>query len=112
MFLPNDDNGDALRRLLAEGDDLSLPRNVDFTVVFPDQASAEGFARDLEELGYRVAVKLTECKQEFPWDVVVAKRMQPSHQEIEEFESLLQKTADVWGGHNDGWGCFTHPRQQ
>jgi DNA-binding transcriptional LysR family regulator len=43
MIYPNDANGDALRRMEAEGDDLSRPRNIDFTVVFSNKNSAEEF---------------------------------------------------------------------
>jgi hypothetical protein len=34
MIHQKDDNGDALRRLEAEGDDLGRARNIDFTVNF------------------------------------------------------------------------------
>jgi Regulator of ribonuclease activity B len=44
MVYPDDANGDALRRMAAQGDDLTRPRNVDFTVVFVDESSAEQFA--------------------------------------------------------------------
>jgi hypothetical protein len=108
MNFPDDENGDALRRLVAEGDDLSQPRDVDFTVVFPDQRSAEGFARDIAELGYRTSAEFAEVEEGFPWDVIVIKHMKPTHQEIVEFEDLLQRTADIWAGRNDGWGCFPH----
>jgi hypothetical protein len=45
MIYPNDANGDALRRMEAQGDDLSRPRNIDFSVVFSDKNSADEFAR-------------------------------------------------------------------
>ncbi len=32
--IPNDDNGQVLRRLLKEGDDFTRPRNIDFEFVF------------------------------------------------------------------------------
>jgi hypothetical protein len=37
MIYPNDANGDSLRRMEAEGDDLSRPRNINFTVVFSNK---------------------------------------------------------------------------
>ncbi len=43
MNYPDDDNGDVLRRLEATGDDLTLPRNIDFIVAFPDENAAERF---------------------------------------------------------------------
>jgi hypothetical protein len=33
--------------------------------------------------------------------------MVPSYDAITDFENLLQSVADGWGGHNDGWGCFS-----
>jgi hypothetical protein len=36
--------------------------------------------------------------------------MVPSHDEITNFENLLQSVADGWRGQNDGWGCFSQPK--
>ncbi|MGC2615598.1 MAG: ribonuclease E inhibitor RraB [Terracidiphilus sp.] len=43
MEFPDDENGDVLRRMAANGNDLSLPRNIDFTVVFPNESTAQRF---------------------------------------------------------------------
>jgi hypothetical protein len=107
MTYPNDVNGDALRRMESEGDDLTRPRNIDFTVVFADTSSAERFAEHFRALGYEVSVERTDTDPDFPWDVVVVKRMVPSHDGISGFENLLQSVAGRWGGHIDGWGCFS-----
>ena len=109
MVYPNDVNGDALRRMEAQGDDLTRPRNIDFTVVFADARSAKQFAEHFLALGHEVSVEVTETDQNFPWDVVVVQHMVPSYNGITNFENLLQSVADGWGGHNDGWGCFSEP---
>jgi Regulator of ribonuclease activity B len=109
MIYPDDDNGDVLRRLEAAGDNLTLPRNVDFTVVFPEESAAERFAEHFREQGYAASVEFAETVKELPWDVVVVTYMTPSHQEIGDFETTLQKVADTLGGRNDGWGCFSEP---
>jgi hypothetical protein len=44
MIYPDDDNGDVLRRLEKQGDDLTRPRNIDFSVVFPVESAAKQFA--------------------------------------------------------------------
>jgi hypothetical protein len=106
MIYPDDDNGDVLRRLEANGDDLTRSRDVEFTVVFPDQISGEGFASHFRALGYKTSVELSETVEAFPWDVVVVKHMALSHKEVVEFENLLQRVADPFGGQNDGWGSF------
>jgi hypothetical protein len=109
MIHPDDDSGDALRRLESSGDDLARPRNVDFTVVFPIQDSAESFASHFRTLGYPVSVEFAETVEELPWDVVVVNHMAPSHKAIEEFENLLENIANKFKGRNDGWGCFSEP---
>src|SRR5262249_40338929 len=106
---PNDDNGQVLRRMQENGDDLTKPRDIDFTVVFPAQAVAEVFAEHFRRLGYRVSVELTKAVPELPWDVVVVHHMISSHNEISEFEDKLLAFASPLGGRNDGWGGFIEP---
>jgi len=103
---PDDENGDVLRRMQENGDNFSKPRNIDFTVVFPDQSSAEQFGAEIRHLGYERSVELTNSKPELPWDVVVVKYMLPSHEGITQFELELEIMASRFGGSNDGWGCF------
>jgi hypothetical protein len=107
MKYPDDANGDALRRMEAEGDDLTRPRNLEFTVVFSNENTAMQFANHFRALGFAVSAELAGTVPDFPWDVVVVKHMVPSHEEIGAFEDSLQKVADAFGGHNDGWGCFS-----
>jgi len=107
MTYPDDENGDVLRRLEANGDDLSRPRAIDFTVVFPDENSAERFAEQFRSLGFSSSLEFSETRKDSPWDVIVVKHMMPSHREIGDFEVQLQDVADAHGGHNDGWGCFS-----
>ena len=110
MMFPDDDTSDALRRLHAQGDPLTNPRDVDFAVVFPSELAAKQFADHFRSLGYKATVELTESGRELPWDVTVIKHMVPSHEAIEEFEDLLQNVADGFGGKNDGWGCFSESK--
>jgi hypothetical protein len=107
MLYPNDVNGDTLRRMEAQGDDLTRPRNINFMVAFADASSAEQFAKHFRGLGHAVSVEANETDQVFPWDVVVVQHMVPSYDGITDFENLLQSVADAWGGRNDGWGCFS-----
>lgn len=107
MEYPNNANGDALRRMEAEGDDLSHPRNIEFTVVFPNEKTAAMFANHFRELGFVVSAELTGTVQDFPWDVIVVNHMVPTYEGIKGFEDSLQQVADSLGGHNDGWGCFS-----
>jgi hypothetical protein len=105
MKYSDDANGDALRRMEAQGDDLTCPRNLEFAVVFPSENAATQFADHIRTLGYSAAAELTETVAGFPWDVIVVKHMIPSHEAIGAFEGSLQRVADTYGGHHDGWGC-------
>ncbi|MEG9439009.1 ribonuclease E inhibitor RraB [Edaphobacter sp. HDX4] len=109
MIHPHDENGDALRRLEAEGDDISRARDIDFTVVFSTDLTAEEFAENFRKAGYPVTIRFTQTKESHPWDVVVVKNMIPSQAGISDFERELQDVADTMGGYNDGWGCFSEP---
>jgi hypothetical protein len=107
--IPNDDNGSVLRRMQENGDDLTKPRDIDFTVVFPSEVFAEAFADHFRRLGYRVSVEKTKSVPGLPWDVVVVRHMIPLHNEISEFEDTLLAFASPLGGRNDGWGSFIQP---
>lgn len=52
MKYPDDANGDVPRRMEAQGDDLTRPRNVEFTVVFPNENTAKKFADRVCSRGY------------------------------------------------------------
>ena len=94
---------------MGEGDDLTQARNIDFSVVFSTESAAERFAEHLRAQGFTASVYFAEAMKEFPWNVNVVRFMTPSHREIGAFEASLQEIADSFGGHNDGWGCFTEP---
>ena len=107
MKQSSDGTTDALQRMKSNGDDPTRPRDVEFTVVFSNQDSAEQFAENFRVLGYKSSVDFTETDESFPWDVIVVKHMTPSQKEIAEFECILESVAEALGGRNDGWGCFS-----
>lgn len=109
MIYPKDANGDALRRMEEAGDDLNRPRNIDFTVVFPNRDAAEEFADQFRKRGHAASIEFAETDENFPWDVVIVKHMIPTHEGISDFEGLLQHVASSLGGHNDGWGSLSEP---
>ena len=109
MIYPNDANGDALLRMEAAGDDLTGPRNIEFTIVFPNENSANEFANHVRTIGYEASPEFSETAEGFPWDVIVVKHMAPSHSEIGRIEAVLQSAAGAFGGHNDGWICLSEP---
>ena len=107
MEYPDDANGDVLRRMEASGDDLTCARPIEFTVVFPSEKTSTQFAEQVRTLGFAASAELTKTVENCPWDVVVVRHMAPSHEEIRAFEDSLQRLADAFGGHSDGWGCLS-----
>jgi Regulator of ribonuclease activity B len=105
---PNDANGDVLRRIQKNGGDLTNPRNIEFTVVFPAEISAGKFAEYATGIGDKVSISNSNCVPDLPWDVIVVKRMVPTHQAITRFEETLESAAEPLGGRNDGWGTLSH----
>ncbi len=106
LTFPLDDNGDVLRKLQHRGDDLSVPRDIDFSVVFATEANALAFAKLFDSPDSRLAVQRADVASEFPWDVTVTQHMVPEHSAIGDFEEVLARLALPLGGRNDGWGCF------
>lgn len=103
---PDDATGDVLRRMAESGDDLSKPRDIEFTVVLPNRAAAQKFGDHFHRLGYAVSATRTNTVPKLPWDVVVIKHMVPTYEAITAFEAELEAVASRLGGRNDGWGCF------
>ena len=109
--IPDDANGDVLRRMLAHGDDLSVPRVFDFEHLFSDQGSARTFAAAAEALGFSTKTHLydeqpRESGTPNQWNVTVNTLMPADHAAITAIESELGALANTMGGYADGWGCM------
>jgi hypothetical protein len=103
--IPDDENGDVLRRMKADGDALHLPRMIDFSVVFPGEQQALQFADLMKADATTVKVERSGCVEDLPWDVTVSIHMVPKHADITAVEGQLASHAAPLGGRNDGWGC-------
>ena len=100
------ENADVLRRMVQDGDDLSIARDIDFSVVFPTEDSATKFSDIFRVQGLSAKVEEANCAPGLPWDVVVVRNMVPTNAAISAFELHLQEAATPFDGRNDGWGCF------
>lgn len=101
---PDDDNGDVLRNMLRNGDDLSEARMLDFEHIFPSDEKALAFvARALTQTDQ---VRLSWYEDARCWNVQVSRYMVPEHKAIGELESHLRALAREHGGDSDGWGCL------
>ena len=93
--------------MLENGDDLEIPRDIEFNLVFPSREVAERFKACLDfPQAHSVVIERGGVVPDFPWDVIVSVYMCPTHAEISLVEAVLGKEAQKYGGKNDGWGCF------
>ena len=102
---PNDSTGDALRWMAEDGDDLSQPRIVEFSFIFPQRDRAIQFAAMVDDYRYEVCISWFGGKK--AWDVAVRHKMIPTYHNITELEADLTRQAASVGGAADGWGCYT-----
>jgi hypothetical protein len=102
--IPNDANGDVLRRMLRDGDGLSKPRMIDFCHIFHERRQALAFAEIVDDR--ELEVSISYYKERDLWQATVKRHMVPTHQHITSFELSLASKAESVGGEADGWGCF------
>jgi len=100
-----EENAAILRNMEADGSDLGPSRSVDFSHVFPDQASADDFASDAKQEGFSTTVEKVD-REEHPWDVTASKDMVPTCENITNSEKRLHALAQAHRGRADGWGFF------
>jgi Regulator of ribonuclease activity B len=103
---PEDENGDVLWNMHSDGDNLSTPREVDFSVIFPTADAAMQFAVHMLKNAQKVSFSAYEGSDELPWQVQAHPVMEPNHENITGYESHLADEAAQFGGRNDGWGAM------
>jgi regulator of RNase E activity RraB len=104
--IPNDATGDALRRMLDDGADLSKPHEIEYFVAIPNEAAGEHVASAASQIGFTVDVSKDD--DDGPdWTCCCTKLMVPDHAAITSTEILLDSIAKQVGGEIDGWGAFS-----
>ncbi len=101
---PDDSDGDALRSIEAQGNDMSASMEIDFPVLFPSEGQASVFAPVAASLGFRV--HLSQDEKDLNWDVYCTCDMVPEYEEIVRIQHELTAAAKPYGGYSDGWGTF------
>lgn len=102
--LPQDSDGDALRRLLATGSDLSKEMEIDFAVDIPDRDTGLALAADVEPLGFRTNVD--QDSQTGKWTCYCSRKMIPSYDAVVAVQKTLEDVGRPYNAKPDGWGTF------
>lgn len=116
---PNDDDGNVLADLAAQGIDMTQPLDIEFPVSAPDEASANAIDKLLTEAGYDCLVEFDNGEldeadesdqddEEFGpmWTVYVNVEMIPEYDEIIRIQADLDRLSGPLGGICDGWGVM------
>jgi hypothetical protein len=104
---PDDENGRVLKMMLEQGDDLSISRDIDFSVVFLKLENAAKFGESIQKIGLNFEIIEADVDRDFNWDVTVTRNMVPEYSAICHFEQSLQSLSASLDGWNDGWGCLS-----
>jgi regulator of RNase E activity RraB len=104
-MVPNDADGDAIRRLAQDGSDLSKPMFINFQVAVPNKSSAEELAVVARKLGYRITIyESPECT--LPWTCECSTRMVATYEGVIAVQNDLAEMSEQFGGVPDGWASF------
>src|SRR5688572_19035504 len=89
---PNDADGDALRRLEADRNDMTRPMAIDFTVAVPSRSAGQAVADAAQEMGYRTSVEQNE--EDHAWTCYCTKHMVATYEAV----VLAQRELDRLSG--------------
>lgn len=103
---PNDVNGDALWEMHKNGDDLSTPREIEFTVVFSTEEEALKFGETLLTNRQKILLSDNDENKDYPFEIIVFVYMEATYDEISGYQDLLEMHAMKYNGQGDGWGCL------
>lgn len=99
-----------LQQLVDAGDDLTIPREVDFSIMFPDMKSRQTASKEIAALGYKVEETDDENvdeSEETPWRLTFSTLIAPEPVEMVERCIALVELAQKYAGDFDGFGCVT-----
>jgi hypothetical protein len=102
--LPHDSDGDALRRLVASGSDLSRELEIDFAMDVPDQDMGLAFATAASALGFRTSVEKNNGTNR--WTCYCSRVMVPSYGAVVATQRDLGDVGTPYKARPDGWGSF------
>ena len=104
-MIPDDENGQVLKRMIEDGDDLERARPIDFYHVFADETDAQDFAAAASAQPDLVVEGPDFDDDDGIWEVTATRVMAAQHKAITALETELTELAERYRGYADGWGC-------
>lgn len=102
--IPNDADGDVLRRLVEHGNDLSKFMVIDFHLVVPDEEAGKQLGELVKQAGYKPELWYDEEQDMIT--LQASKLMLPEYQALIDAQVELGQMALALGGTIDGWGTL------
>lgn len=101
-LFPEDEIGNLLWQMQQEGVDLSVEREIEFSVLFPSQELALKYGQLLLENNQKLSFCPFEGNEEFPWEITAYPQMPASYFSINGYQELLETSAAPLHGKFDG----------
>jgi hypothetical protein len=91
--------------MLEGGDDLTIEREFEFSVIFSDQKQALKFGELLLENNQKLSFCPFQGDDAFPWEITAYPFMSASYENIAAYQELLTTSCAPFSGQYDGWYC-------
>jgi hypothetical protein len=104
MNIPDDADGDAMRRVIADGADLTRPMRVDFQIDCPDRASAQAIAAKVPPAEF--AVSVYEDSESGTVKCECSRDMLLEYSGLIRVQTQLAELVRPFGGRCGAWGTF------
>jgi regulator of RNase E activity RraB len=96
-------NRDTIAALVAAGDDLSIPREVEHYLFFQTPTALERFANSMADHGYSIKEHLNDDESDYAYGVTLVKMECITPEQVEESTSMLFELVLQDHGRYEGW---------
>ncbi|UEB50002.1 ribonuclease E inhibitor RraB [Campylobacter curvus] len=96
-------NFKVLRNLADNGDNASLPRDIDHFIDFDSEKDMENFGQKIEQIGYKILSKQSPREDLKKFSINIMRNQ--NLENIDEDTWELINLAKDFNGMYDGWGC-------
>jgi hypothetical protein len=90
---PDDEIGNTLWKMQENGEDMVNEREIEFSVLFPEQELALKFGQLLLENNQKLSFTPSETHADLPWEITAYPQMPVTHENIIGYQGLLESSA-------------------
>ena len=105
---PDDDNGNVLWQMHTDGDVLTEPHEIEYSIAFKSEEQADQCALYLLKEEQKISLFEVTEGESSEWIITIYVYMEPEHSDIVDLEEWFTKIAEQHGGEYDGWGCMAY----